>query len=186
VWVNAETARDAFVPAELAPSRLTSWFRERVPCPYCQALMTLRGHDMALFQGCDDHGFWIDDETVGQTGLARAAVTPQVQRAREAAKAMRIEQERREASERDARAAAERERLERENSAEAIAARRAADEAERRRQETLAWRRAPVIRLLRHLTDQHDLAPLADYLIQLEDTIEQLGQRVHVLEGMPR
>src|SRR4051812_26701811 len=93
VWVNAETAQDVLVASELAKSRLTSWFRERVPCPHCSALMSLRGNDMALFQGCDDHGFWIDEETVSQTGLARPASAARVAIARDAAKQMRAEEE---------------------------------------------------------------------------------------------
>ena len=186
LWVDAETARDAFVPAELVKSRLTGWFRERVPCPHCNTQMTLRGHDMALFQGCDDHGFWVDEETVGQTGLARPALAEQVQHARDVAREMRLDEERREAAEREARAALERERIARENSAEAIAARKAADEAERRRQEALAWRRAPIVGLLRQIAEHHDPVPLADYLIQLEEQVAQLRQRITVLERMPR
>jgi hypothetical protein len=185
VWVNHEAARDALLPAELVKSRLTTWFRERVPCPHCAAVMSLRGYDMALFQGCDEHGFWLDAETAGQTGLARPGVAPQVERAREAAKAFRVEQERREAEEREAREADDRARGEEweamskkmRAAAEGDAERRrvaAAEESERRRLEALAWRRTPYVKLVRELVENHDLIPLADYLMQLEERLQRL------------
>lgn len=182
VWVNAETARESFVDAELAPSRLTTWFRERVACPHCSTRMTLRGYDMALFQGCDEHGFWVDDETVGQTGLARPWVAPQIQRARDAAKAMRAEEERVAAEEKARREAAERERLAKENSADAIRARREKEIADNRAAEQKAWRRAPFMKLLRELTANDDLIPLADYMAQLQETVDWLKLRVESLE----
>src|SRR5512143_477704 len=103
VWVVAETAPELFAADELKPSRLTTWFRERSPCPHCSTQMTLRGHDMALFQGCDEHGFWIDADTVGQTGLGRPATAGRLARARAAADALKVEVER---AEREAQAKA--------------------------------------------------------------------------------
>lgn len=178
VWLNAETARE-MLSAELAKSRLTSWFRDRVPCPHCNALMTLRGSDMALFQGCDEHGFWIDDETVGQTGLARPANAARVKVARETAKAIRRDEELREAAERAAREEAARALLEAENSAEAIHARKEAEEIERRRQEALAWRRVPYVKMLREMAQTGNFAPVADLLADLQEAIEDLRRRVH-------
>jgi hypothetical protein len=179
VWVNAEASRDAFVPAEIAKSRLTTWFRERVSCPHCSAKMSLRGYDMSLFQGCDDHGFWIDDETVGQTGLARPAMAPLVQRAREAAKTLREEVAKREADERAAQKAqaAEDARL-RALDPEQVAKRQLEEhyrQAERRR-----VRLEPYIQLVRTIAFNPNL--LADYLLQLEEKVTSLQQRVDELE----
>jgi chemotaxis protein histidine kinase CheA len=182
VWVNREAAQDAFAAAELAPSRVATWFRERVPCPHCSTRMTLRGHDMALFQGCEEHGYWVDEETVDQTGLARPWVAPQVQRARDAAKAMRAEREARDAAEREARDAAERLRA---ADWEAMSAkmRAAADAAERERQRHERIR-AERLRPFLMLVQATAFAPqqLADYLMQLEDKVTALQQQVAELQ----
>ncbi len=132
IWVSSEAAQTAFEASELAPSRIVSWFRTRVGCPLCSKQMTLRGHDMSLFQGCDSHGFWVDDSTITQTGLGRSSMTARLRDARDAAQRIIDERARpeREAREREAaarqreldleREAAERERaqvLERERAA---------------------------------------------------------------------
>jgi hypothetical protein len=141
--------------------------------------MSLRGYDMSLFQGCDDHGFWIDDETVGQTGLARPAMAPLVQRAREAAKTLREEVAKREADERAAQKAqaAEDARL-RALDPEQVAKRQLEEhyrQAERRR-----VRLEPYIQLVRSIAFNPNL--LADYLLQLEEKVSSLQQRVDELE----
>jgi hypothetical protein len=182
VWVNLEAAQDAFVASELAPSRVATWFRERVPCPHCSKRMALRGYDMALFQGCEDHGYWIDDETVGQTGLGRPWVAPQIQRARDAAKAMRAEREAREAAEREAREEAERARG---GAWEAVAAkmRAAADAAEQERERQVRIRTArlqPYITLVK--STEHRPDQLAAYLMELEDKVIALQQQVAELQ----
>lgn len=179
VWLNAETARELLEPSELVPSRLTTWFRERVPCPHCNKEMTLHGNDMALFQGCEEHGFWVDHETVSQTGLARPASAARVEAARATAREMRAEEERRKAEEAAARTRAEREAYE--QSAEARRAREDA-EAEARRLEAQRNRlRMPYIKLIQRMREG-DILPLADYMLQLEDTVEKLKQRVQELE----
>src|SRR3954462_8198131 len=63
IWVTSVIAADVFDAAELAPSRLTTWFRELTACPHCSVMVTLRGYDMSLFMGCEAHGYWVDDET---------------------------------------------------------------------------------------------------------------------------
>jgi hypothetical protein len=186
VWVNSEAAGDAFVATELAKSRVTHWFRKLAPCPHCSTMMTLRGYDMSLFQGCDEHGVWVDDETVGQTGLGRAAIAPQVQRAREVAKARRVEHEAREAEERAAREAEERNRdadweaMERGMRAaaeeERARARAAAAEAERQRLERIRQAR---LQKLTAMVKSLEFEPeaFAEYLLQLEEKIAALQDR---------
>lgn len=180
VWVNAETARDALLPNERAPSRLTTWFRECVPCPHCSTQMTLCGYDMSLLQGCEEHGYWIDEETVSQTGLARPLVAPQVQRARDAAKALRLEQDRRDKEDRASRLAEERSR--RESSAEALAALAAQKERERREAADRVARLRPYVQLLAPMFARGDFLPLAEHLMTLHETVETLKRRIANLE----
>jgi hypothetical protein len=87
VWVSAAFAAKALEPVERAVNRVTNWWRPLVACPHCNEAMTRRGHDMVPFQGCDEHGYWIDDENVGQTGLARRAFAPLLDAARKHARA---------------------------------------------------------------------------------------------------
>jgi len=180
VWVNLDSARDGFAATELAKSRLTKWFRTLAPCPHCSTMMTMRGYDMSLFQGCDEHGFWVDDETVGQTGLVRPAIAPQVQRARDRAKVLRVEQEAREAEERAAREAEERNR---DAGWEAMEnkMRAAAAEQERRRQESLRIARLlPYLRTVKAI--ENDPEALATLLMRLEEKIDLLQARIVELE----
>jgi hypothetical protein len=179
VWLNAEAAREVLEPSELTASRLTTWFRERVPCPHCNKQMTLYGTDMALFQGCNEHGFWVDHETVSQTGLARPASAARLDAARAAAREMRLEEERRKAQEREARAQAERDAYE--QSAEARRAREEAEVETRRLEAQRNRLRMPYVKMLQRMREG-DILPLADYMLQLEDTVEALKRRVQQLE----
>ena len=94
VWIPSAIADQALLPDERRPSRLTSWARERVGCPVCITQMTLRGHDMTLFQGCDEHGFWIDGPVVMQTGLGRPTFAARLEAARARTAALAAEEQR--------------------------------------------------------------------------------------------
>lgn len=174
VWVTPEAAGTAFEPSELHASRLTSWFRQRCACPSCGKTMTLRGHDMSLFQGCDAHGFWVDDSTITQTGLGRLAIAPRVTQARAAAKA------RREAL---ARIAAEgRERMQAEEHEAATrredAARAVAEAKEARERALREAKRHALTTKVRAALASGEVGPLVDELIRLDDAITQLAHRV--------
>lgn len=184
IWVHAETAA-AFDASELRPSRITSWFRERCACPQCGKPMTLRGHDMSLFQGCDAHGFWVDDSTVTQTGLGRLAVASRIVHARAQAKTRKEGIERAAAEERERKLAEERDARERGTTLEVERA-RARAEAERLAREAEEARRV-AIRLARRkeLGDRirsaiasGDVEPLVDELMRLNDALELLASRM--------
>lgn len=185
IWVHAEVADTAFEPIELRPSRITSWFRPRSACPQCSKQMTLRGHDMSLFQGCDSHGFWVDDSTVTQTGLGRIAVAPRVIQARAQAKLRKEAVERALVEEREAKLAAERAARERGTTLEAERARareeaeRAAREAEEERLAALRDARRSELRArIRAAVADNNVEPLVDELLRLHDAIEALAQRM--------
>ena len=44
--------------------------------------MTLRGEDPGLLQGCDQHGFFVDADTIKHTGLARGVDVAALERKR--------------------------------------------------------------------------------------------------------
>jgi len=185
IWVHAETADVAFEASELKPSRITSWFRERCACPQCSKQMTLRGHDMSLFQGCDAHGFWVDDSTVTQTGLGRIAVAARVAHARAQAKLRKEAIERAAIEEREAVLAAERAARERGTTLAAERARareeaeRAARAAEEARREALRLaRRTELGTRIRAAVAENNVEPLIDELMRLHDAIEALAQRM--------
>ena len=131
---------------------------------------------MVPFQGCEEHGFWIDEENISQTGLARRAFAPLLEAARKHARSLaderkraRIEAYEREQMaerERDARLAA----LEREARESAVAATRAA------KAERVARERAcqPYLDLVQQALDGGDPLPLAERLMKLEKMIEEL------------
>jgi hypothetical protein len=170
IWVAAEIANDVLEPAELHPSRITSWFRKRCACPMCGTQMTLRGHDMSLFLGCDTHGMWIDDSTVTQTGLGRAAVAARLIDARKAAASKRAERDRLKAEE-DARRSAELRTLEEHIEADARARKEAIAAAARALQARQDAVR-PYLELLRMAV--RDPLPLAEKLHELEQRIARL------------
>jgi endogenous inhibitor of DNA gyrase (YacG/DUF329 family) len=178
VWVDASIAAEALMADERRPSRLTSWARERVGCPRCGTPMTLRGHDMTLFQGCDDHGFWIDAEIVGQTGLGRHELADRLAAARKQAAAMTAHEERAKQAARDEAAERARERD------EAMAAAREALEekarASRREQAERAAAMGPFLKAARQIA--HDPEQLAEILVRLDRQVAALTARVADLE----
>lgn len=169
VWVPAAIAATALDPAERAYNRVIGWWRPLAACPFCTEAMTRRGQDMVPLLGCDEHGFWIDDENVGQTRIAR---TPLLDDARKAARRVM------EAKQEEAERAREIERAERarmfthENAlrAEREAALRA--EAERRAARERAAQ--PYLDLVSQAVRDGDLLPLAEQLQKLEQAIQAL------------
>lgn len=133
---------------------------------------------MVPFQGCDEHGFWIDDENVGQTGLARRTFAPVLDAARKRARSIgeerkraRIVEEERErvaAEEARARKAA----LRRQEEEAAATAHRA--EAEQRAARVRACQ--PYFDLVRGAMEGGDPLPLAERLMKLEDMIRALRE----------
>lgn len=185
VWVTTEATQTAFEASELKPSRVASWFRTLCACPVCSKPMTLRGHDMSLFQGCDAHGFWVDESTVTQTGLGRVSMSARLGQARAHAKlakdaqvqAAREEQARiamleHQARERGTTAAAE---AARQRELEAKAAREAAEERARALREKKRQRLAATVRAA--IADD-DVMPIVDELMRLDDAITTLANRM--------
>ncbi len=180
MWLAASAASRALAADELAPSRLTSWARERVACPICGTQMTLRGHDMTLFQGCDGHGFWLDRETVMQTGLAHPRHAPWLADARARAKALAAELRRAEEETRER--AAKLEREESEAAARAWQEKIEREKAERREQAARAALREPYASALREMMRSGFPDAIADLLAGQERTITKLAERVNELE----
>jgi hypothetical protein len=176
VWVSAAFAAKALEPVERAVNRVTNWWRPLVACPHCNEAMTRRGHDMVPFQGCDEHGYWIDDENVGQTGLARRAFAPLLDAARKHARAFADELKHAELAEQERERFAERERearrtaLEQEERASAVATARAA-KAKRDARELACQ---PYLDLVRTALDGGDALPLAERLMKLEQMVQDL------------
>jgi hypothetical protein len=176
VWIPAALAETALEPIERAANRVTNWWRPLVACPHCNEAMTRRGHDMVPFQGCDEHGFWIDDENISQTGLARRAFAPLLETARKHARAI-ADQRKRERDEEQERARiaeqqweARRTDLAREEREAAVAAARAA-KAERRARENACQ---PYLELVQKALEGGDPLPLAERLMRLEQLVEAL------------
>lgn len=186
MWLAASAAARALATDEMAPSRLTSWSRERAACPMCGTTMTLRGHDMTLFQGCDGHGFWLDRETVTQTGLGHPKHAPWLADARSRAKVLAVEQRR---SEKEARETAtqrerEREREREANEAAARAAREEREKAQRREQAAIAAAREPYVDAIRDVIRGNDPNALADLLARQERQIATLTAQIARLERL--
>lgn len=175
VWVPLAIAETVLDAAERAPNRVTGWWRSLAACPFCATAMTRRGHDMVPLLGCDEHGFWIDDENVSQTRLVR---TPLLEQARKHARGMADAKQREAAAEHDR--ARDIERAERarmftqENAlrAEREAAVRA--EAERRAARERAAQ--PYLDLVTRAVREGDVLPLAEQLQKLEQAIQALTQ----------
>jgi hypothetical protein len=68
VWVTAFASSVVLSASDLRRSHV-SWWRVREHCPLCDERMQTFG-DAAVFQGCEDHGYFIDADVVPQTGLA--------------------------------------------------------------------------------------------------------------------
>ncbi len=176
MWIPAALAETALEPIERAANRVTTWWRPLVACPHCNEAMIRRGHDMGPFQGCEEHGFWIDDENVSQTGLARRTFAPLLDAARKHARSLGDERKRARIEEFERQRVAEREwearrtDLAREEREAAVAAARAA-KAERAARERACQ---PYLELVRNALDGGDPLPLAERLMKLEKMIEEL------------
>jgi flagellar biosynthesis GTPase FlhF len=191
VWVTSEAAHTAFEASELKPSRIATWFRTRVGCPLCGKRMTLRGHDMSLFQGCDAHGFWVDESTITQTGLGRTTMAPRMAEARAAAKRIVNELTRpeREASERERVLAAEEQAREIALAAEEEAkreaeAKRARDAAELQRQLAAEAAERERVRLAEELERQRQRA-IAEAEALRARTIERVNAAIKSGDSAP-
>jgi hypothetical protein len=68
--VSSFAATEIFSSDELRVDALTQWWRRKEKCVLCDAKMELRGRDPGLFQGCDGHAFWIDQDAIVHTSLA--------------------------------------------------------------------------------------------------------------------
>lgn len=183
-WLDAGAASRAMNAAELAPSRLTSWARERAACPSCGTQMTLHGYDMTMFLGCEGHGFWIDFDTISQTGLGRPVNAVWLADARARAKALGAEQRRIEEANRDA---ADKQRREREREQTEAAARgwhekNEREKAERREQAARAAAREPYADALREMMRSGFPDEIADLLARQERQLAELAARVAELE----
>ncbi len=174
VWVSSEAARTAFESSELKPSRVASWFRTLCGCPGCGKQMTLRGHDMSLFQGCDAHGFWVDESTVTQTGLGRLTMAARLGQARALAKLTKEERARVARDEPALREAIDREVRER----AAAAAEALREAAEARARALREAKREKLAVLVRSAVAGGDVMPIVDELLRLEDAIITLANRI--------
>jgi len=71
IWVSAFAASEVLTEQDRRANPVKKWWRVREPCPSCGEKMDLFGMEPGLLQGCAVHGFFIDADTVGSTGLAR-------------------------------------------------------------------------------------------------------------------
>lgn len=177
IWVTSEAATTLFEASELKRSRVTSWFRERCACPLCSKVMSLYGHDMSLFLGCDAHGFWVDDSTVTQTGLGRSSAASRVADARVRAKAIVDARKRAAAEARAAREAAASEASARDEAARLEALARRMEEARVRAARLEAVR--PYLDLIAAAVESRDFLPLAEKLRELEERIARTEASRH-------
>jgi hypothetical protein len=70
-WVSAFAANEVLTERDRRRDPVTRWWRMREPCPACTEKMVLFGDDPGLFQGCELHGYFIDEDAIPHTGLAR-------------------------------------------------------------------------------------------------------------------
>ena len=111
--VSAFAATEIFSAKELRIDAATRWWRRREPCPLCKEAMTLRGVNPGYFQGCEGHVFWVDADTIAQTGLANGFDAAKLQAKYESSAAIEQAQQLRVAAETD-RAKSKREKDEQE------------------------------------------------------------------------
>ncbi len=174
-WISADAAAVMLEPEEIRENRLIRWERVRAPCPRCNTKMLLRGVEPGLFQGCSEHGYWIDADMVEHTGLARTGLKKRLDQMVETRDAFRREQARREADE------AERARL-REAEERAREAERAGQEQQRKR----AWigaKRSKIVERVNAAIASGDSGAIVDELLRLETLIEALADRLTDVEN---
>lgn len=130
--------------------------------------------EAGLFQGCDQHGFWIDADTVSQTGLARPDLDARVRRMRDDADAFRAERERA--------AAVERERARQRELAEEQAENEARERGTERQRAQIEARRTRLVEQIDAAIARGDSGTIVDELLRLETLIVALANRVTDLE----
>lgn len=184
-WVSAQVSTVTFDPDEVRENLVTRWWRVRAPCPICAEKMTLRGLDDIHFQGCDQHGFWVDADTISKTGLVRPDLRERIQRVHDDADAQRAELERRarikEKADRDRERADAQARLD----ADARERQRAEREAIRERQRTAAMRTSIEKNVIRALASGN-AASLVDEIVRLQEMIVDLAERLTDVENQLR
>lgn len=173
-WVSAQASTVTFDPDEVRENLVTRWWRVRAPCPICAEQMTLRGVLDVHFQGCDRHGFWVDADTISQTGLVRPDLRERIKRMHEDVEAQRAEIERR------ARAKAndQREREREEEQARLAAAQR---HAVRERQRSAAMRASIEENVARALASGKATS-IVDEIVRLQEMIVDLAERLTDVE----
>lgn len=168
--MSAAAAAVVFTPEETVVNDLTRWWRVRAPCPLCSEQMTLRGFGDALFQGCDAHGFFVDQDTVGNTGLARPGLRDRLTKMREDADRHRAELARREEAERKAD----------EERAAAVAKEKAAAKARREELKRAQGheQRAKLVTRINAALATGNGEHIADEILRLEQMINALANRL--------
>lgn len=130
---------------------------------------------MVPLLGCDDHGFWIDDENVGQTRLVR---TPLLEQARKQARGLAEARQRQRAAEleraRDIERAERARMFTQENALRAE--REAAERAEAQRRAARERAAQPYLDLVGQAVRDGDLLPLAEQLQKLDQAVQALTQ----------
>jgi hypothetical protein len=170
-WVSQFASTEVLTETDRKPDPVTRWWRVRAPCPMCGEKMALCGEEPGLFQGCEQHGYFIDADTIEHTGLGRGVDHAAIEAKR--ADSARVEAEREAIAE-----VAERQRkhkLEIEAREAGLGAR--VDEI--KRQETAKDdRRAKTFRLLAAGVN----VTVANYILDLEDRIASLERRLEETE----
>jgi hypothetical protein len=190
-WVTAFAASEAFAAQEIVENRLTRWWKVRAPCPLCSERMTLRGGEPGLFQGCELHGYWVDEDAIAHTGLAQDDIERRLSAKR--ADPARIEQERQQREELEEQRARERDARQRSelrpdllpvapHSDQLLATRDAA-----RAERPVTPQRDPELARVIALVDQAiasgSTRPLASELLRLQREVTALTRRLDMLEA---
>jgi hypothetical protein len=166
-WISQFAATELLDETDMRLDPVTRWWRVRSPCPICREQMQLYGDDPGLLQGCAQHGFFIDADTIEHTGLAKGIDVAAIERKRADVERVQAERERlAEVAERRRQLELQKERAESE-----LRKKLEAMNAEDRAKHAAAQRQAQVARLM----SAGATAALADYILELEE-------RIHTLE----
>ena len=170
-WVSQFASTEVLTDADRKPDPVTRWWRVRAPCPVCAEKMLLCGHEPGLLQGCAQHGYFIDADTIQHTGLARGVDEAALDRKRNDPDRMDAE--------RVAVAQAEEARTQRKLEQEAQAAAMVA----RERELAVARKREQLRSDIEHQLKFDHWRAIADLLVGLLDRVTALETRVTELEG---
>jgi hypothetical protein len=189
--VTAFAASEAFAAHEIVENRLTRWWKVRAPCPLCSERMTLRGGEPGLFQGCELHGYWVDDDALAHTGLARDDLDRRL--AAKRANPARIEHERKQREELEEQRAREREARQRSERrpdllpvaphSDQLLATRQAVRAERPVAAQPDPELARLVAIVEQAVRSGAARPLASELLRLQREVTALLERLDRLEG---